>query len=93
MVDYTPDLPLHIEFRYSMAFATVMCGSLVNYPCIVAIQLQTFSDYLLQGLNITKIQNEWLLKKLIEILLLCMLLTESLAVADLKQFKLQFQGL
>ena len=76
---------LHVKW-YSLAFAVVvsefviithrviiLAGSLINYPCIVAIQLQTFSNYLMQGLELGTIENEWWARKLIEILLLWMI--------------------
>jgi amino acid transporter len=60
---------VHVEW-YALAFAVIIVGSFINFPCIVAIQLQTFSEYLLQGLRVQGMQNEWVVRKLIEVVLL-----------------------
>uniref|UniRef100_A0A915D349 Amino acid transporter n=1 Tax=Ditylenchus dipsaci TaxID=166011 RepID=A0A915D349_9BILA len=44
----------------SIAFAFMTCGCILVYPATLAIQAATFSEYMIQTLNI-KFENEWAL--------------------------------
>lgn len=59
-------------FRYAMAFAFMSVGCVLNWPCAVAIQAKTFSEYVFQGFGID-IGHTWtyVVKKLIELTLIC----------------------
>lgn len=53
-----------------MAFAFMAIGCVINYPCIVAIQAQTFAEYVFQGFSIDiDDQRDYYSKKLLEIAL------------------------
>jgi amino acid transporter len=41
----------HVKW-YPVAFAFMCAGCLINYPCIVAVQAQTFGEYLFQAINV-----------------------------------------
>ncbi|KAH7693543.1 CRE-AAT-6 protein, partial [Aphelenchoides avenae] len=56
---------------YAMAFAFMSVGCVLNWPCAVAIQAKTFSEYVFQGFGIS-IGHTWtyVVKKLIELTLI-----------------------
>ncbi|ETN74743.1 amino acid permease [Necator americanus] len=78
------------NYRYPIAFAFMCIGCTINYPATLAVQAQTFAEYMFQGIGIQlDPSSEFWSKKLVGFALMWLLL--FLNFFSLKTFVSRFQ--